>query len=244
MGLLVLLLVAVACCTVVIIVVAFFACARRCQEHRALVLACAAKYDAHKVEGGPGRATDVVGVTATYGPGLAPLEFATLTGLIDRFGSSGNFPPPVAGLPGAVTVMPSTSAAMTSASTSHRAGPRSTPQQQDPSQQEVVTSTAMTSASTSHRPGLRSTSQQQDPSQQEAVNQATVSLLPGPDTEEPIATVWGALEGGVGSHHSINPRRLPELQVQKLPNVHRLANKSGSSLASAASHAIVRTDGP
>ena len=213
MGLLVLLLVAVACCTVVIIVVAFFACARRCQEHRALVLACAAKYDAHKVEGGPGRATDVVGVTATYGPGLAPLEFATLTGLIDRFGSSGNFPPPVAGLPGAVTVMPSTSAAMTSASTSHRAGPRST-------------------------------SQQQDPSQQEAVNQATVSLLPGPDTEEPIATVWGALEGGVGSHHSINPRRLPELQVQKLPNVHRLANKSGSSLASAASHAIVRTDGP
>ena len=54
-------------------------CAQRCAEHGALVDECALKLDAAPKPGQPSAVP--AGAVAVYGPGLAPLEVARLTGL-------------------------------------------------------------------------------------------------------------------------------------------------------------------
>ena len=57
---------------------------QRCIEHGELVDSCAERLEASQPK--PGEPCPVpVGTVATYGPGLAPLEYARLTGLISRY---------------------------------------------------------------------------------------------------------------------------------------------------------------
>jgi hypothetical protein len=57
---------------------------QHCVEHNELVQSCAERLEASQPK--PGEACPVpAGTVATYGPGLAPLEYARLTGLMSRY---------------------------------------------------------------------------------------------------------------------------------------------------------------
>ena len=66
-------------------------CAQRCAEHGQLVDECALKLDAAPKPGQPSAVP--AGAVAVYGPGLAPLEFARLTGLVQRYTAAAGAPP-------------------------------------------------------------------------------------------------------------------------------------------------------
>jgi len=66
-------------------------CAQRCAEHGELVDECALKLDAAPKPGQPSAVP--AGAVAVYGPGLAPLEFARLTGLVQRYTAAAGAPP-------------------------------------------------------------------------------------------------------------------------------------------------------
>jgi hypothetical protein len=60
---------------------------QRCVEHNELVQSCAERLEASQPK--PGEPCPVPGGTvATYGPGLAPLEYARLTGLMSRYATT------------------------------------------------------------------------------------------------------------------------------------------------------------
>ena len=57
---------------------------QRCVEHDELVDACVERLEASRPKHGEPSPIPV-GTVATYGPGLAPLEYARLTGLVSRY---------------------------------------------------------------------------------------------------------------------------------------------------------------
>jgi hypothetical protein len=67
-----------------IVIISVWGCLQRVYDHTALVKACASQFESTHAANHPTGVGRTDGVLATYGPGLAPLEYACLTGLIDR----------------------------------------------------------------------------------------------------------------------------------------------------------------
>lgn len=197
-----------------IVIISVWGCLQRVYDHTALVKACASQFESTHAANHPTGVGRTDGVLATYGPGLAPLEYACLTGLIDRKTKAEAMGTMVQGPP----VAPATSNAASRGNPT-RAG-------------EVahITDPIFGSAPAVLEPITA----------RAGALQAAVELQAAVDQEDPsqtgdvVATAWGSIETGVGSQRAVNPRKLPELQVQKLPNVRALSQKG---LASAVSEA-------
>lgn len=70
---------------------------QRFVEHGELVKSCAERLEASQPK--PGEPSPIpVGTVATYGPGLAPLEYARLTGLMSRYASAEGTTPDTAAI--------------------------------------------------------------------------------------------------------------------------------------------------
>lgn len=159
---------------------------QRCVEHDELVTSCAERLEASQPK--PGEPCPVpVGTVATYGPGLAPLEYARLTGLVSRYATTESVATDVEGK----SETRVDSATLADVHAPWRDNDTAVSPKASPSD-NALDGAAKSGSTAQAAPGVPS----------EAPSEVPSDALPQPLT---------------ASRGVVYPRHLPELKVQKLP---------------------------
>ena len=211
---------AVAFVIIVLVIVWLATCVQRYVEHDELVEDCGERLEASEPKKGEPSPIPV-GTVATYGPGLAPLEYARLTGLMGRYAPTGTGAAAGAAVAAAAAAA---AAAQDNAAVGLDGAVSDVPAPLQGSGRNAPPPSPGDSADIEATPVPRTASQPATPTARGSA--AVEAVPPGVATPSQVASV-------------VYPRHLPELKVQKLPNMRAIG-----PLAGAASRAYADAEGP